>query len=104
MPLPVLLAVAYYILLRIIIWNSFGQEEIVVESGEMRWTCTALWFKDKLTATANEIAGVKAITPWHGRNFVELTTRGHSYRIGDPIKRDEAIQLEHALKSSIGLR
>jgi hypothetical protein len=103
LPIPVLLAIAYYIFLRITIRNSFGREEIVVEGGQMRWTCTVLWFKDEITVAANEIAEIKAITPWHGRNFVELTTRGHTYRVGDTILHDEAIQLAHALKASIGL-
>src|ERR1700732_260916 len=102
-PIPVLAAIAYYIFLRITIWSSFGREEIVVEGGQMRWTCTALWFKDELTADANEIAGVKAITPWHGRNRVELTTKGRTYLIGDSMRRDEAVQLAHALKAAVGL-
>lgn len=104
LPFPVLLAVAYYIVLRIVIWNSFGREEIVVEGGELRWTCTALWFNDELEAAANEIAGVKAVTPWHGKCRVELTTSGHTYRVGDSMFRDEAIKLAHVLKAALGLR
>ncbi|MGC2743544.1 MAG: hypothetical protein WA672_10180 [Candidatus Angelobacter sp.] len=104
LPIPVLLAIAYYVALRITIWNWFGREEIVVEGGQMRWTSTALWFHHELTAAANEIAEVKAVTPWHGRNFVKLTTRGRSQRIGDTMLRDEAIQLAHALKAAVGSR
>jgi hypothetical protein len=104
LPFPVLLAVAYCIVLRIVIWNSFGREEIVVEGGELRWTCTAWWFNDKLKAAANEVAEVKAVTPWHGKCRIELTTAGHTYRVGDSMLRDEAIKLAHALKAALGLR
>lgn len=104
LPFPILLVVAYYIVLRIVIWNSFGREEIVVEGGELRWTCTALWFNDELTAAANEIAAVKAVTPWHGKCRVELTTSGHTYRVGDSMLREEAIKLSHALNAALGLQ
>jgi hypothetical protein len=100
----ILLAVAYYIVLRIAIWMAYGREEIVVEGDDLRWTCIALWLRDELRAAASEVTEVKAVTPWHGRNFVELTTRGRTYRIGDPMLRDEAIQLAHAMKAAIGLR
>jgi hypothetical protein len=104
LPFPVLLAMAYYIVLRISIWMAYGREEIVVDGGQLCWTCTALWLTDELKAAAAEIVEVKAITPWHGNCRIELTTKVHSYRVGDSIRRDDAIHVAHELKRALGLR
>jgi hypothetical protein len=103
LPFPILLILAYLIVLRIVIWKAFGQEEILVENGVFHWTCTSLWLKDELKTPTSEISAVSAVIRWFGDNRVEFTTQGRTYRVGEKILRDEAIQLAHALKRSIGL-
>jgi hypothetical protein len=103
LPLSILLILAYLIVLRIVIWKAFGQEEILVENGVFRWTCTSLWLKDELKIATSDISAVSAVTRWLGDNRVEFTTKGHTYRVGEKILRAEAIQLAHALKRAIGL-
>jgi len=103
LPLPVLVAIAYLIAIHTCLWEAFGREEIVVQDGLLRWTCKALWWKDELEVPVGEISDVRAVTPWHGGNRVELTARGRSYRVGEKILRDEATHMAHALRGAAGL-
>ncbi len=103
LPLPILLVLPYLIVLRIVIWKAFGQEEILVENGVFRWTCTSLWLSDEFKTPTSNISAVSAVTRWFGDNHVDFTTQDRTYRMGDKILRDEAVQLAHALKRAIGL-
>lgn len=103
LPMPVLAAIAYWIALRIFLWEAFGNEEIVVEGGLLRWTCKALWWKDELEVPVRDISDVRAVTPWHGGNRVELTTQGRSYCVGEQVLCDEATKMAHALRRAAGL-
>ena len=103
LPLPALIAIAYLIGAHICLWEAFGREEIVVQDGLLRWTCRVLWWKEELEVPVRDISDVRAVTPWHGGNRVELTARGRSYRVGEIILRDEATHMAHALRRAAGL-
>jgi hypothetical protein len=95
--------VAYCAVMLALFWASFGNEEIRVENGVMRWTRTALWWVRKIEIPANEISELKAITPWYGNNHVEIVVNdGRRGEIGGRILRDEATELAQGLSDALG--
>ncbi len=102
LPLFVLGLTGYILALAIAIWGAFGVEEIVMEAGVLRWTCTALKWTRTREIPSVDITEIKAITPWYGLdNTVELTANGRCLTIGDKLLHDEAIQLAHELRQAI---
>lgn len=96
--------IAYCAVMLALFWASFGKEEVEVKNGIMRWTRTALWWVRKIEIPANEISELKAITPWHGNNHVEIVVNdGRRGEIGARILRDEATELAEALSQAVGI-
>jgi hypothetical protein len=94
----------YFVGLRVAGWRAFGVEEIVVHEDTLRWTRIALFWKRRLEIPTREITQVRAVTPWHTlSNRVEFTALGRRRTIGDMLLRDEATEIEHALKKAIGV-
>jgi hypothetical protein len=95
----------WYVLgLRFAVWRAFGVEEIIIESGRLRWIRTALLWSRELDIPATDITEIKAVTPWHAlSNRVEFTARGWHHTIGDMLLRDEANELAHELRHRISL-
>lgn len=93
----------YAVGLRIALWRSFGEEELVVENHGLHWTRKALFWVRSVEIPVTEIKDVRAITPWHSlSNHVEFTVRGRRHKVGDMLGRDEAVELSDELQKVVG--
>ena len=102
--LIMLVAVAWLAVLLSVLWGAFGEEEILVANGVMRWTHKALSWKHDSEIPAHEISEIEAITPWHARNnHVEFTAGRRRYKIGRRLLRDEANEITDELRRAVGL-
>jgi hypothetical protein len=103
--IPVSVAVVYCAAFRVIFWQAFGVDDIVVERGRLHWSAKALWFKQEAEFPIGEISQVKAVTSWFGkRNHVEMTVGGRRYLVGNRLLMDETTELADALKRALGVR
>ena len=69
------------------------------QDGEAAWK-----WRRSFSAELSEISDVEAKTPWHAlANRVVFTCRGRTYTVGDMLLQDEANEIAHELKHSIGL-
>jgi hypothetical protein len=99
------LGLACYVLaLAIGVWGAFGVEEISIEAGSLRRTCTALKWTFVSEVRTADITEIRAITPWHGLdNTVEVTAARKQLRIGDRLLHDEALELAKEMCHAVGL-
>lgn len=102
--LGVILSVWYLVVALNSLWGAFGEEEILVANGVMRWTHKALFWKHESEIPAHEISEIEAITSrLASNNHVEFTADRRRYKIGQRLLRDEANEITHELKRAVGL-
>lgn len=104
-PIALLFLICWVAMVRGVIWEKFGVDEISIQDGILLWRSKALWLRQEVNIPVNEISDVQVITPWHGfRNRVELTVKKGTYLMGEAILRDEAKQLADELKKAADLQ
>lgn len=104
LPVFALGVACYAIALAMGIWGAFGVEEVLIESGSLRWKRAALKWTHTSDIPVTDITKIRAITPWHRLdNTVEISTARKRRCLGDKLLRDEALELAKTLRHAVGL-